>query len=149
MEKSVRLDLEDEAAGTVAPLCNVDDAAMIVSRRRGAADRERDEAMIAHNNRGRVVQRRSIERARQRPLGVTAERRSSRFVGSHVVAVSASEGAESRVKLRAHLVRRRPPDVARHQGVQCAPPGRGGPSFRHPNSDRLAARVFHGSNACL
>src|SRR6185312_10602927 len=104
--KAVGLDLEHEAAGTLAPSRARDGASMRVALRCGAFDRERAKAVIAAERRRAHRQNAHIERAVERPLDASTERRMRGIVGADVIAVPSRYGIEACVKGRRHLVRR-------------------------------------------
>ena len=75
MQKAIRLDLEHESAVAIAPRGRLHEAAMGVAFRRGAANRERDEAVIADqatSSPARAARDRARARAATRCGGGTA-----------------------------------------------------------------------------
>jgi len=121
MEKTIRLDLEDEAADTVAPPGFGNATPMFVVRRRRAEHRERSKTVIACYLGSGCVEGTTIERSLKRQLVAATKRRVCRVVGPDVVAVPTTHRAVTRMKLGPHLVGTFNPDVRRKHGVHGTP----------------------------
>jgi hypothetical protein len=124
VKKPVRLDLEHEPGGPLRgprpPARLGDDAAVVVVGRRGAADRECPEAVVADDGRRRRVEAVAVDGAAVRPLAAAAERRPRGVVQSDHVGVPARGRAEAGVELGAHRVGGGDPDVVGEHRVERA-----------------------------
>ncbi len=144
MEKTVCRHFEHPAAVALDPPSMLNDAAVVIVRRRRVRDGKRTERVFAQHTVGLALKCRRIQRVTDGPLVTPPERGPCCVIRSDKITVSTRDGASPGMELRHHPMGRRDPDVVGEDRVHRPPEGGGMPARGDPDANPLTVRVNAG-----